>query len=279
MTPPQTGRDNPDRQRMIPGFIGWGEQNQAVWRALKAGGVANPRFLTGGEPTPTPEGMVPTAQVEKFFAGAQAIFLDVPLPRLAALLPTVRLAISDQHLIAVTGKKMALADLLDHLIERKVMRCLIHPAQDVKEDIVVFHPSVFVSPGDITGFRELFHTSGVVLSIDTEPQFDVVRTLAALTPALVYTLADALADGGLMLGLPREKGLTVLRAVLNMAADRLYRKQEPPSVLREAALLDEDASAGLMELEASGLRGELMRVVGHGARIKGKPGTPPVKNR
>ncbi len=85
-------------------------------------------------------------------------------------------------------------------------------------------------------------------------------------------MADAMADGALMMGLPRRDALPFLVANLLASARNMREGGEHPALLREKELEAEIAAAGLMELESAGLRGILMRVVEKAIR---KIGTTP----
>ncbi|MCZ6728915.1 MAG: pyrroline-5-carboxylate reductase, partial [SAR324 cluster bacterium] len=74
-------------------------------------------------------------------------------------------------------------------------------------------------------------------------------------------ILDAMADGALMMGLPRAEAQRFMASVLLNAAQTMLESGKHPALLREEALQFNLAASGLMELESAGLRGLMMRTV------------------
>jgi pyrroline-5-carboxylate reductase len=95
-----------------------------------------------------------------------------------------------------------------------------------------------------------------------ESQLDAVTALSASGPAFVYAVIEALSDGGVLVGLPRDVATTLAaQTVLGSA------KMVLESGLHTGALKDMVASpggttiAGVHALEKGGLRAALMDAV------------------
>jgi pyrroline-5-carboxylate reductase len=182
-----------------------------------------------------------------------------------SVLPGLRLAISDRNVVVLAGHGISMSAALKQLHERKLIRCVVTPHGNPAEAILAYHPARWVRAEDADRFRALFPHLAQVLELRDEAQFDVVRALSGIAPAVMYTMADAFADGALMMGLPRAQALAYLAGVL-LGASRAMTGGEHPAVLRDSALEAEPAAAGLMELESSGMRGLMMRVVDQAVR-------------
>ncbi len=126
---------------------------------------------------------------------------------------------------------------------------------------MAFYAATYLNPAELSGFRGLFGGLELVLELESERQFEVVLGLAELAPAAIFTIMDAMADGALMMGLPRETALKFIATVLLGSAQELIESGRHPALLRESALESSSAAAGLMELETAGIRGLLMRAV------------------
>lgn len=245
------------------GFLGWSSANAALHRLLieAPGGAARPfRLHAPAHGAPMPDGVRAAPSVEALLAEPGVVFVDVTASDWRALLPALRLAISDRNVIVLAGQGISLAGALQQLHERKLMRCVVTPHRDAGEAILAFHPSRWVRPLDAEAFQAMFHHLAGVIELRDEAAFDVIRALSGIAPAVLYTLADAFADGALMMGLPRAQALHYLAAVL-LGAARAMTGGEHPALLRDKSLEAEPAAAGLMELESAGVRGLVMRVV------------------
>lgn len=263
------------------GFMGWGPANEMLFQLLTETGSAAPQMRVlpgtgGGRP---PAGVRAVGSVEGLLQEPGVVFVDLPPAEWHHALPALRLAISDRNVIVLAGQGLSIAAALKHLHERKLIRCLVTPHRAPEEAILAFYAAPWVRRTDIETFRAPFAHLGQVLEIREEAQFEVVRALSGIAPAVLFTVADALADGALMMGLPRAQALPLLAGVLQGAA-RAMSGGPHPALLREAALEAEPAAAGLMELESAGMRGLMMRVVEQAVRQirrtqEQAPPTPP----
>ena len=254
----------PRREAQSIGFVGWGAGNDAVFRVLTDLGpqaCAEARVYSTDYDIAPPEKLQRLPALEALFGKCDLIFVDTPPDELERLLPSMRLVISDRNVIAVVGPSMPMKVVKTHLQERKLIRCLITAVPGGGRATLAYYATPFVGREELAAFRGLFAKLEHVLELQREEQFEVVRGLAGIAPAVLYTIADAMADGALMMGLPRADALPYLAAILLSAARTMREGGEHPAVLREKELEAEVAAAGLMELESAGLRGLLMRVV------------------
>jgi pyrroline-5-carboxylate reductase len=268
---------NADSARPRIGFIGWGEENAALWEALRGGPAGDAAEATlfmpgGGGAADAPLQPLPT--VEALFAACDTIIVELPPDQAEQMMPLMRLSIADRHVLVLMGRAWSMDDALRHLNERKLVRCFILPFREARRPLVAFCATPFLEAEERQAFRALFAHAEQVLELADETQFEVILGLAGLVPTAFYTIIDALADGGLMMGLPRQQGLQFIGSVLLGAATSMLEGGKHPALLREEALQSEAAATGLMELESAGIRGLMMRAVrramesnhDHGAR-------------
>ncbi|MBI3075813.1 MAG: pyrroline-5-carboxylate reductase, partial [Deltaproteobacteria bacterium] len=80
--------------------------------------------------------------------------------------------------------------------------------------------------------------------------------------AYVYAVIEALADGGVNMGLPRDVALTLTAQTVLGAAKAVLETREHPAVLRDRVTSPGGTTiAGLYAMERAGLRGALMAAV------------------
>ncbi len=246
------------------GFIGWGVENQAMWELLRAsaGGAGEemPFFMPGNRPGDAGP-LRPLPTVEGLFAASETIMVDAPPEQVDQITPEMRLSITDRHVLVLMGEGWSMEAVWRHLNERKLVRCLISPFRDAGQPLLAFYSAPYLEPGDVAAFRALFAHLDAVLELQDEIQFLVVQGLAGIAPAAFYTILDAMADGALMMGLPRAEALRFMASLLLGAAQNMLDSGKHPALLREEALQYNLAASGLMELESAGLRGLMMRTV------------------
>ena len=105
--------------------------------------------------------------------------------------------------------------------------------------------------------------NAVGISIEVpEKQLDAVTGLSGSGPAYIYTVIEALADGGVLVGLPKEKALTLAAKTVIGAAKMVTKLDEHPAKLRDQVTSPGGTTiAGLAALESGKLRSTLIEAV------------------
>lgn len=95
-----------------------------------------------------------------------------------------------------------------------------------------------------------------------EKLLDAVTGLSGSGPAYVYTVIEALADGGVLMGLPRTTAVQLAAQTVAGAAQMVLSTEKHPAVLRDEVTSPGGTTiAGLEQLEQHGLRNALMQAV------------------
>ncbi len=95
-----------------------------------------------------------------------------------------------------------------------------------------------------------------------EPQMDAVTGLSGSGPAYVYAMIDALADGGVKVGIPKPIALKLATQTVIGAAKMVLESGEHPSILKDRVTTPGGTTiAGLAVMEENGVRAALMAAV------------------
>jgi pyrroline-5-carboxylate reductase len=113
--------------------------------------------------------------------------------------------------------------------------------------------------GQLVG--RLLSTVGIAVELD-ESLLDAVTGLSGSGPAYVYQEIEALSDGGVLMGLPRDVATRLASQTVLGAAQMVLQTGEPPASLKDAVASPGGTTiAGLHALETGGLRAALMNAV------------------
>ena len=109
--------------------------------------------------------------------------------------------------------------------------------------------------------RAMLETVGVAVAVP-EGLLDAVTGLSGSGPAYAYQMIEALSDGGVRVGLPRDVATALAAQTLLGAAKMVLDTGEHPGRLKDAVTSPGGTTiAGLHALEAGGLRAALMNAV------------------
>ena len=109
--------------------------------------------------------------------------------------------------------------------------------------------------------RALLDEVGSTVTV-SEGQMDAVTGLSGSGPAYAYTTIEALTDGGVRMGLPRDVALTLAAQTVLGAARMVLESGAHPAVLRDQVTSPGGTTiTGLHKLEEKGLRDALISAV------------------
>ncbi|MBC7108589.1 MAG: pyrroline-5-carboxylate reductase [Methanomassiliicoccales archaeon] len=109
--------------------------------------------------------------------------------------------------------------------------------------------------------QKILESVGIAFCLD-EKLIDAVTGLSGSGPAFVYLIIEALADGGVRAGLPRDVALALAaQTVYGSAKAVLMTKKHPGELKDQVASPAGTTIEGLAILEAAGVRGALIEAV------------------
>jgi pyrroline-5-carboxylate reductase len=124
-----------------------------------------------------------------------------------------------------------------------------------------------ISPGssagddDLAWAEEILGAVGVVVRVP-EKLLDAVTGLSGSGPAYVFVVAEAMAEAGVLAGLPRAEAETLAFQTLLGASRLLVEGGDSPAALRAAVTSPGGTTAaGLRELERHGVRAAFLEAV------------------
>ncbi len=109
--------------------------------------------------------------------------------------------------------------------------------------------------------KKIFSAVGQV-EVVLESQMDVITGLSGSGPAYIYMIIEALTDGGVMMGLPRNTAIRLATQTVLGSAKLVRETGIHPAVLKDQVTTPGGtAISAIKELESSGLRPMLIRAV------------------
>jgi len=139
-----------------------------------------------------------------------------------------------------------------------VVRAMPNTPALIGECMAAICPGAEATDRDMDRAERVLSAVGKVVRVD-EKHMDAVTGLSGSGPGYVYTVIEALADGGVKVGLPKPLALTLAAQTVVGAAKMVIETGAHPAVLRDQVTSPGGTTiAGLHAMEASGLRNALM---------------------
>ncbi|HNA25474.1 MAG TPA: pyrroline-5-carboxylate reductase, partial [Nitrospira sp.] len=144
---------------------------------------------------------------------------------------------------------------------RGIVRAMPNTPALVREGVTALAYQADLPADDVAAVRRVFEAVGSVVAVE-ERLMDAVTGLSGSGPAYVFVAIEALADGGVKMGLPRATAqLLAAQTVLGAARMVLERGEHPARLKDQVASPGGTTIAGLHQLEVGGMRGCLMAAV------------------
>ncbi|MCI0360534.1 MAG: pyrroline-5-carboxylate reductase [Planctomycetaceae bacterium] len=251
------------------GFIGAGQMARALAKGFVRAGLVKPAQIIAADPVP--------AAAQQFVDEVAGASLVTSNSAVVAQTSTIFLAVKPQNMAGVfselAGKTppgklfvsiaagVTLAKLEDGLKTGRIIRVMPNTPALIGEGASAYSLGPAATPADGQLVGELLAAVGRALLVD-EKLLDAVTGLSGSGPAFVYVMIEALSDGGVRMGLPRDIAAALAAQTVRGAAAMVLETGEHTSVLKDKVASPGGTTiAGLQALEDRGLRGALIAAV------------------
>jgi len=251
------------------GFLGAGKMATALASGfVKAGLVEKGNLIASDSSAQARE--VFTKQVGGSTTGfnpdvakqASVLFIAVKPDQVLPLLRELNPVIADRHLIVSIAAGVPLCKLEAELPDgARVIRVMPNTPALVGASASAFAVGKSATPEDARIASELFSAVGEVCQVK-ESLLDAVTGLSGSGPAYIYMVIEALSDGAVAAGLPREIATKLAAQTVLGAAKMVLETNMHPGALKDMVTSPGGTTIqGIHELEKGGVRGALMNAV------------------
>lgn len=257
------------RDELRIGFLGAGKMATALARGWIAAGLLSPANCRAADPvavarqTFTDETRGETTTSNRDVVEASDLLLLAVKPQnMAEVLADVAPAVGPRHLVVSIAAGVTLGQIAAGLgPDTRLIRVMPNTPCLLGASASGYAPGSSATADDIALVDRLLNVVGTAVRLP-EHLLDAVTGLSGSGPAFVYAVIEALSDGGVRVGLPRDVA-TKLAAQTVLGAARMVLE----TGLHTGVLKDQVTSpggttiAGLHALERGGLRAALIDAV------------------
>jgi pyrroline-5-carboxylate reductase len=251
------------------GFIGAGQMARALAQGFVAAGLVPAKSIVACDPVAAAgesfAGAVPGSQLLDsnlaVVRQAEVLFLAVKPQNVGGVFAELAGKLGSETLVVSIAAGITLVKLAAGLKSDRVIRVMPNTPALIGQGAAAYAlgPGATAADGELVG--RLLGAVGRAYAVE-EKHLDAVTGLSGSGPAFVYVMIEALSDGGVRMGLPRDIATALAAQTVQGAAQMVLATGEHPAVLKDKVASPGGTTiAGLAALEDRGLRGALIAAV------------------
>ncbi|GAA0171962.1 reductase [Lithospermum erythrorhizon] len=249
------------------GFIGAGKMAESIARGVVSSGILPPSRIQTAHLRSDRRSAFESFGVQLLEQNLQVvedsdvIVLSVKPQVVKDVALQLKSSLSDKKLLVSVVAGVKLKDLQEWTGHNRFIRVMPNTPAAVGEASSVMSLGSASTKEDGELIESIFGAIGKVWRAD-EKLFDAVTGLSGSGPAYIFLAIEALADGGVAAGLPRDLARGLASQTVLGAASMAVKGGKHPGLLKDdVASPGGTTIAGIHELEKAGFRGTLMNAV------------------
>jgi pyrroline-5-carboxylate reductase len=233
------------------GFIGAGKLAGSVIRGLVRSKFCLPNEIIAGEPNDEARkslresvGINVTAENAEVAEHSEILFLGV---KPSVVLPALTdLSSTAAHKLIISLAAGVRLRAMEAITGARLMRAMTNTPSAIGRAATALARGSRTTNNDMALAVKIFNAIGVVVEVQEE-QIDAVTALSGSGPAFVYTVIEALAQGGTKMGLSNEIALTLATQTVLGAAQLATEMKLSPEELRRMVVTPGGTTAAGLE--------------------------------
>ncbi len=142
-----------------------------------------------------------------------------------------------------------------------VLRIMPNTPCAIGKGVLLYTPNALLSPEDLDILLHVLEASGTLVPL-SEHLFDAGSAIAGCGPAFADLFIEALADGGVACGLPRNTAIQLASGMLSGSADLQMQTKKHPGILKDQVCSPGGSTIqGVRALEQNGFRSAVFEAV------------------
>jgi pyrroline-5-carboxylate reductase len=255
--------------KLTIGFLGAGKMATALAKGVITARLVKTAQILASDPLPAAlaafakeTGVKTTASNLEVARFARVLILAVKPAHVAEVLEEIRPALTPQHLIISIAAGVPLRKLETGAGEGiRVIRVMPNTPALVNASATAYALGSAATDADAALAQKLFASVGLACQLK-ESLLDAVTGLSGSGPAYIYLIIEALSDGGVAAGLPRDIATKLAAQTVFGSAKMVLETGQHPGALKDMVTSPGGTTIeGLHELEKGKIRGVLISAV------------------
>ena len=248
-------------------FIGAGKMASAIAGGIVKAGIFSANEISAFDVNPQAAeaftaltGVRCVSDAESELAAAENVLIAVKPQYLGAALSAYKGKFSGKLVISIVAG-VTIDTLSEMTGTARIVRVMPNTPVLAGKGAAAFAGASEASESDLALVSNIFNAAGIGLEVP-EKLLDAVTGLSGSGPAYVFEFIQALADGGVAEGLPRDKALLLAAQTVLGAAAMVLESGRHPAVLKDEVTSPGGTTArGLEKLAEKGFSGTVLQAV------------------
>lgn len=194
---------------------------------------------------------------------SEYVFIGVKPQMAKELFSDIAPLLNDTSPVLISMLAGTSIEKLEMLSEKKVpvIRIMPNTPASIGEGVILYCSNELVTEEKLSFFVNAMSGAGLLDKID-ENKIDAASAVSGCGPAFCYMFIEALADGAVECGIPRDKAMMYAAKMLSGSADMVLQSGKHPGALKDAVCSPGGTTiAGVHALEDGGFRAAAMNAV------------------
>lgn len=191
---------------------------------------------------------------EDVVSNSKYLFLGVKPNIIDKVASDIKKYLSNKTVIVSMAAGTCIDKISSALDSKRIIRIMPNTPVAAGEGMILYCTGETVTEEDLSGFTNLLEKAGVLDGID-EKLIDAASALSGCGPAFVYMFIEAVADGAVKCGLPRDKALLYAKQTVKGSACLALGSTKHPEQLKDEVCSPGGTTIeGVLALEKSSFR-------------------------
>lgn len=250
------------------GIIGYGNIGEAIVSGILNSGYAKPEEILASSRNKKKI----NAALEKYKIGitrdnkkvtqfADYLIVCVKPIGLASVLEEIKDHLSENTIVISVVSSVEIKEMENILGDKKIVRVMLNTPVMVNEGMSTLCTNNQVDFDEMDKVVDLFKSFGRAEIVE-EKYMEVITAVSGTSPAYVFMMIEAMADGAVMMGLPRRKAYMLAAQAVRGAATMVLESDKHPGDLKDMVCSPAGSTIdGVYTLETNNFRGTMMRTI------------------
>lgn len=198
----------------------------------------------------------------KVVENVEVLIISVKPLVMGKILEEIKDVISDDTILVSVVSSVSIDDIEEVVGKnKKIIRTMLNTPVMVNEGMSTLAMNEQVTYPEMDYVVDMFRSFGKAEIVE-EKYIDVITAISGTSPAYVFMMIEAMADGGVLMGLPRRKAYRMAAQAVKGAAKMVLETDLHPGELKDMVCSPGGSTIdGVFTLESNNFRGTIIKTI------------------